>query len=129
MRGYIITDTSMGGCMVSDWADNGDGTETPDLGTAKDKAREILDARISFLQSRLDNLDSIDDDDEDAAEQYLVEACDDLSFSMEPVEILGEGPEATMAFLDLDARHTLQFLSEDAGRSLPVRWPPLDIPA
>jgi hypothetical protein len=121
MKGYVITDTSMGGFIVSDWADNGDGTESPDVGTAREKAREILDCRVAHLLSRVDNLESIDDDEPD---DLLGEACDDLQFGFEPVEIAGEGPDAVMTFLDLDQSATLRELSERAGRNLPIRWPP-----
>lgn len=128
MIGYLITDSSMGGLIISDWADNGDGTESPDLAGARAKAREILEARIAFLESRIHNLDDLNPTDDSFAEDCLNEAADDLDFGFEPVEITGEGATAEVRFIDLDVTRLLGDLAKDAGRFLPVRWPPIDSP-
>lgn len=124
MKGYVICQDTLCGVVI-DWITNEDGTESPDFYTdSRQAAREIIDQRIEWARSRLDNLDAMDEDDCDEANG---EAGDDLGLYIQPCTITGASPGARIKFDDWETSELLSDFHWNNGRDGTVRWP-LDSP-
>lgn len=120
-----MTNTFCQGNIVGGWLGHEDGSITPCVcNSAKEAAKSMLEDRIAWLESRLENIDAMDDEDED--EDFFIEAADDIEIFFEPVTITGKDGDAVVRFLNADNHTaTLAELAVNSGHlpDTPIRWP------